>query len=697
MKPNHRIDAGVGSRRGFAVLSVLFVLIALLVLCAPFLMTARSANRHSTQLSDEVQKRLGLDSGVKHARAQLGFSHPAIDATPYFDDADELSVQSTLDPQFWNNHDSRSVMWDVEAADVAGRIDVGSAPPQMFANLIGGVTRLGEPLKAKDKVLKVLSTSGFETAGFLWVGAELVRYTSQEDGQFSGLTRGLTANVDKDGNWTGCGPSPALDQPLNTAVIDQRAFAIPLWRIANAAKGLRTFDAIEQVRDAAPLALSQSLGADFVTELDRRTTVYGGVRGGPAWQRAVRITNGLRSNQDCVVRVSERRNFNPGTTVMISDGRTIEYGMVIDIPDSDGLRLANPVRMEYLAYRATIAPLARRPVNINVAPLEVLQALFLNLQLRQKSSRVTRDEAGKLAALVIESRPFTGLEDFLRRVVLPAAGVEKLAVDAPVKPALLAPGSAPLLDQDDAFAVYANALNANDERLAYSTMPFSFVSRDVYSIHARAAVNAPSGAQRSSGVREEVALIVPQEDLLSVWARQDDFEEAIRLCADAAYWCTGPNATSRFDGPSVPPSRLFAHWGTWKDQPFIPGRTVVGADEVPNPQHVFGSRKDTAWCQLMPARVEENTATKDRMLHFDHETRDLEGRYLPDEAISYLPEDKKLQWAPASGGLSRGLTVSSWIKPRLLGDSTLLDFGTGALDTDRIWLGIEGPDLVLRV
>ena len=696
MKPKNCIETRDGSRRGFAVLSVLFVLIALLVLCAPFLMTARSANRHSTQLSDEVQKRLGLDSGVKHARAQLGFSHPATDATPYFDDAEELSVQTTLDPKFWDNHDPRSVMWDVEASDVAGRIDVGSAPPQMFANLVGGVTRLSEALKAKDKVLKVMSTSGFEAEGYLWVGSELVRYTAQGDGEFSGLTRGLTANVDKDGNWTGCGPSPALDQPLNTAVIDQRAFAIPLWRIANAAKGLRTFDAIEQVRDAAPLALS-GFGADLVTELDRRTSVYGGVRGGPLWQRAVRITNSLRSNQDCVVRVSERRNFNPGTTVMISDGRTIEFGMVIDIPDSDGLRLANPVRMEYLGYRATIAPLARRPVNINVAPLEVLHALFLNLQLRQHSNRVTRDEAAKLAALVIESRPFTGHEDFLRRIVLPAAGVELLAQNAPVKPALLAPGSAPVIDVDDAIAVYANALNANDERLAYSTMPFSFVSRDVYSIHARAAVNAPSGAQRSMGVREEVALIVPQEDLMTMWARQDDFEEALRLTSDAPYWCTGPNATSRFDGPSVPPSRLFAHWGTWKDQPFVPGRTAVSADEVPNPQHVFGSRDDTAWSQLMPARVEENTSTKDRMLHFDNETRDLEGRYLPDEAISYVPEDKKLQWAPAAGGLAKGLTTSGWIKPRVTGDGTFLDFGTGALDTDRIWLGIEGPDLVLRV
>jgi len=695
----HRTRSRRGfDRGGFALLSVLFVLIALLVLCAPFLMTARNASRASTQQAERVQTRLALDSAVRHARASLGRSHPGIDSTPYFDDEQELFVESTLAPQFWNNHDPKGVMWDVDAYDVAGRIDIGSAPPQVFANVLGAVTRLSEPLKAKNKDISVLSVRGFEPQGFLWVGPELVSYSSIDDTKFSGLTRGLAAVLDQDGKWNGCGPSPPLDLPINVTVIDQRAFAIPFWRIVQADSGLRSFDAIEQVRDAGPLALSGSLGAVFTAQLASHMSVYGGVRAGPAWARAVRITDPMRANEDCVVRVSERRNFNPGTTVLISDGRNIEFGIVLGMDGDNGLRLMNPVKLDYIAYNATIAPLIRRPVNINIAPGEVLEALFFNLQLRDRSDRITRSEAQSLVALCLESRPFTGLEDFLRRVVLPAAGVELLPEDAPVKPAVLAGGAAgAIIDVDDALALYANALNANDERLAYSTMPLSFVSRDVYALDARAAVNAESGAQRSAGVREEVALVVPQDELLAVWARQEDFEENVRLSADAPYWATGPNATSRFDGFSVPPSRLFAHWGTWNDQPYVPGRTQVAADEVPNPQHVFASREDSAWCQLMPARVIENTFTQGRMLHFDNETRDLEGRYLPDEPLSYSPSDKKVQWAPASGGLALGISASFWIKLRALGDGTFIDFGTGALDTDRIWLGIDGSDLVLRV
>jgi len=138
---------------------------------------------------------------------------------------------------------------------------------------------------------------------------------------------------------------------------------------------------------------------------------------------------------------------------------------------------------DYREYAALVRVLARRPVNLNTAPPEVLQALFLNLQVAGRNSRITGDEAQKLATLVCDSRPFEGFEDFLRRAVLPAAGVEKLAADAPVVPAILAGLSGAgggFIDPDDALALYMNGLNANDVGLAYATMPYSFVTRDTY-------------------------------------------------------------------------------------------------------------------------------------------------------------------------------------------------------------------------
>ena len=78
-----------------------------------------------------------------------------------------------------------------------------------------------------------------------------------------------------------------------------------------------------------------------------------------------------------------------------------------------------------------IQPLARRPVNVNTASPLVLKALFHNLKLAGASARITSSEANELVQVVMESRPFTGFEDFVRRVVLPAGGFEELPADAP--------------------------------------------------------------------------------------------------------------------------------------------------------------------------------------------------------------------------------------------------------------------------
>src|SRR5204862_5668938 len=140
------------------------------------------------------------------------------------------------------------------------------------------------------------------------------------------------------------------------------------------------------------------------------------------------------------------------------------------------------------------------------------------LQIKGRSARINKDEAATLAQVVIESRPLTGWEDFLRRVVLPSCGIEKLPLDAPVIPAALAAGAG-FLDELDALALYTNGLNANDGALAFSTLPYCFSSHDVYAFELRATVNAKSGAERFTIVRDEVEVVVPQRRLMQLWAR----------------------------------------------------------------------------------------------------------------------------------------------------------------------------------
>lgn len=693
------MSARAAGRSGFAMLAVLLALLALLVLCTPFLLTARNASRSSARLADRVQARLALDAAGRHARAQLGRSHASVDRTPYFDDIDELDVRGDLDEAFWNARDPRGPMWDLSVSDVSGRIDWNSAPPQAFANALGLSSFLVALVEDDAEEIPVASTSGFPPAGFLVIDGEIVRYGALEASRFLKLVRGLAAGVDAEGHALDCGPQPARGYPAGLAIFEQRAVAPAQWRLAGGE--LRAFASAEEVLGAVgELGLGGPLEDDALRRLAELGTTWAGVGAGAVWQRPVRVSNDLAAGLDCWLQVDELRWFNPGTTVRLTDGRTTELGLVRSV-EAGRVQLFDPVTNAYAAFTAELSPLARRPVNANTASAEVLEALFLHLQWRGVNSRITRREARELAALTIVSRPFDGFEDFLRRLVLPAAGLEPLPQDAPVVPAAFAQGPVEIVSPHDALALYANALNANDSGLAYSTLPLCFTSSDVYELELRASVNAPSGVERVQGVRRLVEAVVPQGERLHLWARQEDFDQELRLSRAAPWWATGPRATSRAGRGDVPPSRLWAHVGTADGVEYLPGVTpepvLSDSDSPPTPEHVFASRDEDGFARLWPSRVAEIDDLDGHVLHFDHETRDAEGRYLPDESLFRLTDDDQLDWTSGPGQLLRALDFGLWVRPRALADGVLLDVGTTALETDRVTLSIEGPDLVLRV
>ncbi len=704
MKLARRILSSTSSRRaarrGLALILVLLVLLALLVLCAPFLMSARNASRASAALADREQARLSLDAGSRRAQANLTVSHPSVDTTPYFDSIDELHVDGKYDKSFWNTRDSHGAMWDVEAHDIASLIDWNSASPQLFANALGAVTRTTDKLKVGDTEISVTSTDGFDPAGFFWIGRELVGYAEIDANTFKKLTRGLGTSLDTTGATSKCGPQPAYEHVPGETVIDQRAFAHPLWRLASTDGNLRRFEGVDQLADAASTSLAGKFSSESLALLAKTGSVYAGVRAGHEWQRPVRLSTAVSGGTTCEIGVDETRWFNPGATIKIEDGKTIEFALVEEVESNGVVRLRQALQSDYIAWAAEVSVLNRRPVNINVADVDVLELLFTNLQLRGVNDRIVKSEAKALAELVIESRPFTGEEDFLRRVVLPAAGLERLPNGASAAPAALADGGS-IISANDALALYANGQNANDVGLAFSTMPYSYTSRDVYAVQVRSSVNAESGIERVAMIRDEVDVFAPQKELLSLWARQEDFDQALRLDRGAPWWMSGPRATSQYDGLASPPSRLWAHIGTYEGKQFLPGVTPalegVDASSKPQAEHIFASRDDDGFAQLWPSRVQETKTTSGHMLHFDHETRDPEGRYLPDQPIKLATTDKILGWSEPATNFARPLSFSLWLKPKAITDGLFLDVGRASIESDRVTLGIEGADLVLRV
>ncbi len=707
-------------REGFALIVVLLVLLALLVLCAPFLLGARNAERSSTELADRIEARVLLDGAARHARAVLGDTHPALDRTPYYDSLDELKVGEDFPPEFLRPNDPRGEMWRAEAQDVSGRIDLDSAPPQLFANLLGMSSRFTRPIKPddKEKDLPVSSTRGFEPSGMVWCDGELIRYGKLGESGFETFVRGVGSTSDK---WFG-GPRPPATHAAGAPVFDQRAFAVPLWRAAGPEGALRELDEIGTLRECGEFALAKATEGSaaqaiwegaILAPLFEQGSVYARARQGERWQHPVRLAASVSGGKEGRIRLEPGgvRWINPGTTLQVYDGTTRETALAVEVDNTGTVYLDRILQNDYSAWRAEVRVLARRPVNLNTASREVLIALFTNLQVRGRNARIVKDEAETLADVVIESRPLTGWEDFLRRVVMPSCGLEKLPNDAPVVPRALAAGNG-FLDELDALALYRNGLNANDSELAFSTLPFAFRSSDVYALELRSTVNAESGAERFNVVREQVEVIVPQRRLMQLWTTQEDYDDELRLTGNAPWWMSAPSATSMFDVlGSNPPSRLAANWGTYKGRLFLPGSiSAQGAapEDLPkNALHVFASRDNTAWIQLWPARLEESGRRQGRVIHFDHETRDPEGRYLPDEPVVRAPNDKLVNWVtPAqvssgntggAGSLMLPAAGSLWIKPRSKADACILDVAGGTPGSDRLGLFFEKGDLVLRV
>ncbi|MBK7875688.1 MAG: hypothetical protein IPJ77_08045 [Planctomycetes bacterium] len=701
------------ARRGMALVIVLVVLLVLLVLATPFLLMARNADSASSAIADRVEARIALDTAGRHARAVLAESHSTADATPYWDARDEVAIDNALDPAFLDANDPNGAQWDAEVEDLAAKIDLNSCPPHVIANLMGVAKRFTDAVAPDSKTLKLNSAAGLEPRGFLWASGELVQYEKLVDNEVVQFTRGVLGpptGVD----WLG-GPRPPGDHGIGEPVLDQRAFAPILWRLATPDGRLRPFEALEELRQAGEFELASvlanaegrrgELDAEELRPLLAFGSVHGGVTAGAVWQHPVRITSPIQGGKDGKLRLASNRWINPGSTVRITDGANTELAVIAHEERTGEVFLDRVLVNDYAAWRAELSVLARRPVNLNTASRPVLVALFANLQLEGRNARILRDEAEKLAELVEQSRPIEGFEDFLRRVVLPAAGLEKLPSDAPIVPEALAAGAG-LVTPDKAYALYRNGLNANDGGLAFSTMPYCFTTRDVYEFELRASVSALSGVERARAVRDEVAVVVPQRELLKLWARQEDFDEELRLSTDAPWWTTGPNATTRWDNGASPPSRLWAHMGTAEGQAYLPGVTDTSAfndrESPPTVEHVFASREKTAWIQLWAARGDEMGERQGRVLHFDHETRDLEGRYLPDQPVRRPTDDTQLRWTEKQGQsgrppLLKPLALDLWVKPRSLDAGRLLDVGGSSQEIDRLSLLLEGEDLVLRV
>jgi hypothetical protein len=751
-------------RRGYALLSVLLVLLALLVLSAPFLWTASHTDRTSARLESRAAAVLALDSATRHARHALGRSHGGFDVTRFQDSLEELSPRpetmaaaardalrsaATGSAAAGGERElgagefgaeahggsSQGVQWSYEATDLSGRVDLDSASPQLLANLLGQATFLSAVLSQTDRELQSPGATGFRDQGLLWIDGELMLYGARDGGRFTKLLRGFLGDPQH------CGRRDATSHSLGEPVLGYDALGIAHWRFARSLAptlGLTVADVLAELAAHIPAALGQvdqatledpdlrlvsedQVLSTLAAALEPHVTLFGGVAAGPRWTHPVRVSADAEGGpQSCTLAVASTRWCAPGSTVRVTQGTQVFHGLVIGSAASTVV-LSEPVPFDLRGGEAELEVLVRRPVNVNSASPAVLRALYENLKLARRNHRITRSEAEELTVRTVQLRPFDGFEDFLDRLVLPAAGLlsyaelepllgsrsaearETLVATVVERLAARAADLPPFLDVDDAEALVRNALNANDAALQFATAPFSFVSRDLYELDLRAAVHAASGDLRLADNRRQVEWIAPQTDLLRLWTFQEDFDEQLRQARAAPGWGTGPALTTVPDTQlgADPPPRAPAYF-----QRILinasggnAGGTVGGLDEISTVRSSFPDRDLAGFAQPWHVRVDEDGPRAGRVVHFDLADTALEG-HRP--ALEPWRRQTQGQGLLDGAQLLRAVALSAWVRPELdLAGQHLWDLAGDRPESDRIELLVdsaaEPPELVLRV
>lgn len=692
---------------GFALLAVLLVLLALFVLAVPFLWSAGEADRAAVRASDRSFLKLSLDDAARYARSRLWESQATFDRTRDFDSLEEIDVKPDLDPEFYSGGGGDHLPWDHQVLDLAAKIDWNSASAHLVANAIGQAGYLLKPLGAEDESLELAGAAGFPELGFVFCDREILR-VEREPG--TNVVRILERGVgSEEGD---CGPSLAEPHSAGAPVLGMDAVAFCLWRASRGEDEIRAFDtgslrgelaaflpsgisSTEPDADGGEEPVGPAPLEALLESLNARGTLWGGVGAGPRWQRPVRIEQALLGGNSCVLSLGEWRWFAAGSTVLIEGGGNREFGFVVEATQGR-VRLLNAVVNDYGQAEAQISVLSRRPINANTAELPTLVALFENLKLRGRNERVTRSEAEQFAQACLDARPFTGFEDWLDRVLLPAGGLEPEREEGDTRTGSTSNGGARFgeagsdayLEREDVIALYANAHGSGDAALEFATAPLAFSSRDVYELDLRAVRRSPNGLERASGRIEQVEVVMPPTELLALWERQVDFEENQRLFGRMPGWLSGPESVfvPDLDGGAASPPRRRAHLR-------ISENVAVG--EALNVFSQFPALTELGYFQPAPRRLDEAGQRAGRAIHFDRSQTSLEGENLGQATLALEPTDARLGWLGAEG-LARPMALSMWTRMAAGAEGTLVDAGS-AIAGDRLHVRATGGQLEVRV
>lgn len=551
-------------RRGIALISVVSVLVLLMIIATPFLLAMRDGAkrgenyRATGQVDAEAQSLFELAeahlvAGIEHAERKRAESmqdvaNPTDDATPASDVPAEFQLPASLLADFNRATEKEHRVWSLRIADAQAKFNLNSCSVGVLSNLLGRA-RLQGALTTSDETVSVDDASLFpEKDGVLRIGTELISYKlcDRKSGTFTGCTRGFEASRPENG-------APA-EHAAGAQVFNESA-----WQLATRAFRARPgtwvrYTNLYQARTIADLGITTLRAEDF-DRARRWLTAWNGNVVGDGWCNPQVVNTAISASDKSSLLVTVRNiaYFGAGTVVRITDGLNEDFGIVVEVEGTNQLRLAADVRHDYDADRTRIYGLARAPLNVNTADTETLAIALEGVALRGKGTGLDRRRAWALA-------------QYLKSWKDPAA-----PADRPGQPGVyrgwddLVHGleqarTTGLMDADEFEAVLRNALNANDSLLAFSTVPFTFRSWDVYEARATAVLMGRQGEQRARREMTRVFEVSSGRSATVVAESQADFQEQIRVSRDAKWFVTYPvNVNAYYDKGNEPASEYVAY------------------------------------------------------------------------------------------------------------------------------------------
>lgn len=654
---------------GAALIVVLMALAVLFSLGVPFLFASRMRSEASNEAYSRTMARIAVESASRATAFHQAMTHPSIDPTPLWDQANEWdgTAVGPMPQSLGSDWERSTESWGSEIESLQSRVSLATAPVMLLQNLIHPCY-LNSDITYRDSEITVTSTAGFPDQGFVLIGTRWTQYGSKTATSFKDLVPDGTEPDDLD----------SLRFREGTLVQDPRVQSLVLANFH--ADG-----------HAAPEFLDDVFGFDFglgpdallpeaeLRILEQLCALQTGGYGSDRWEPATWTTRRIDPELPDVVTVDEGTFFNTGTIVRFLPDDGAPLDRLVIAAGGGNLKLAAPLPITFSALTTRAYPMRREPVDINACRPEILEALATGVAFRGNppvvtdypaSGRggrewVTPHEGRAFALQVMQARPLRGPQDLWDRVLAPMA----------------AGGT---LSDHDAWALYLNSIDPNNGALKQSTTSFGYRTGNQFLNRINAAVRSRLGRTLARASFRQGVAAAPAGELLSMHADQVTFEDFGRWNRGLHGVTTLPFAmgqlTGQFDAEDH--SALTLQLGTLEQ---------VGRN-LPDP--------DPELSAVIPLPARETDAPpfngRGRTEHFDFEPSPL-GRYIP-AAGTYSPplED----WGVTDdSGLSNvePLCFQGWFYAEDLSAGTLFELSAFDTDRNRVTATLEDSFLVVRV